>query len=72
MMNIKEYFDNLYEETKDDNMVADLEDKIFEVAETDDKAFEEWALEHNIDLDARDYDGETALINWCTKMMCGE
>ena len=66
MMNIREYFENLYmlAGLDDDNFdeVSELENEVYEMDEED---FEMWARENNIDLSARDnVTGELIVTMW--------
>ena len=73
MMNIREYFENLYmlAGLDDDNFdeVSELENEAYEMDEED---FEMWARENNIDLSARDdVTGELIVTMWSWDV-CGE
>ena len=63
MMNIKEYFDNLYMTATTDNeweKINEYEHSVYEMEE----GFEEWAEEHNIDLTAMGAHGISILQYW--------
>ena len=73
MMNIREYFENLYklaglDDDKFDK-VSELENEVYEM---DDEDFETWAQVNNIDLSARDEKtGELVATLWSWDM-CGD
>ena len=63
MMNIKEYFDNLYMTATTDKeweKINEYEHSVYEMEE----GFEEWAEEHNIDLTAMGSHGISILQCW--------
>lgn len=63
MMNIKEYFDNLYKTATTDEeweKINEYEHSVYEMEE----GFEEWAEEHNIDLTAMGTHGISILQYW--------
>ena len=63
MMNIKEYFDNLYKTATTDKeweKINEYEHSVYEMEE----GFEEWAEEHNIDLTAMGNHGISILQYW--------
>ena len=63
MMNIKEYFDNLYMTATTDEeweKINKYEHSIYEMEE----GFSEWAEAHNIDLTAMGTNGITILQSW--------
>ena len=63
MMNIKEYFDNLYMTATTDKeweKINEYEHSVYEMEE----GFEEWAEEHNIDLTAIGNHGISILQCW--------
>ena len=63
MMNIKEYFDNLYMTATTDKeweKINEYEHSVYEMEE----GFEEWAKEHNIDLTAMGNHGISILQYW--------
>ena len=63
MMNIKEYFDNLYMTATTDKeweKINEYEHSVYEMEE----GFEEWAEEHNIDLTAMGNHGISILQYW--------
>lgn len=68
MTNIKEYFNNLYNNAKTDkewDAITDYETKVYEMEE----GFKEWANKNNIDLTATDSKtGETILQHWAWDM----
>lgn len=64
MMNIREYFNNLYDDAITDmdfEKVSDYEYSVYNMEEED---FEEWANSHNIDLTAIGAHGITILQYW--------
>lgn len=67
MMNIREYFENLYALAGlDEDKVAELENEIYEMNDED---FEMWAQANNIDLSARDEKtGELVVALWSWDM----
>ena len=67
MMNIREYFENLYKLAGlDEDKVAELENEVYEM---DDEDFEAWAQANNIDLSARDEKtGELVVTLWSWDM----
>ena len=73
MMNIREYFENLYtlaglDDDKFDEVV-ELENEIYEMNDED---FETWTQVNNIDLSARDEKtGELVVTLWSWDM-CGD
>ena len=73
MMNIREYFENLYtlaglDDDKFDEVV-ELENEVYEM---EDENFETWAQVNNIDLSARDEKtGELVVILWSWDV-CGD
>ena len=63
MMNIKEYFDNLYMTAPTDKeweKINEYEHSVYEMEE----GFKEWAEEHNIDLTAMGNHGISILQYW--------
>ena len=68
MTNIKEYFNNLYNNAKTEkewDAIADYETEVYEMED----GFKEWAKENNIDLTAIDSKtGETILQHWAWDM----
>lgn len=63
MMNIKEYFDNLYKTATTDEeweKINEYEQSVYDMEE----GFEEWAGEHNIDLTAMGTHGISILQYW--------
>ena len=63
MMNIKEYFDNLYKTATTDKeweKINEYEHSVYEMEE----GFTEWAETHNIDLTAMGTNGITILQSW--------
>lgn len=63
MMNIKEYFDNLYKTATTDKeweKINEYEHSVYEMEE----GFEDWATAHNIDLSAMGAHGITVLQYW--------
>ena len=63
MMNIKEYFDNLYKTATTDEeceKIYEYERSVYEMEE----GFGEWAKEHNIDLTAMGANGIPILQYW--------
>lgn len=63
MMNIKEYFDNLYMTAPTDKeweKINEYEHSVYEMEE----GFKEWAEEHNIDLIAMGNHGISILQYW--------
>ena len=63
MMNIREYFQNLYNATTSEtewDAVAEYEHSVYEMEE----GFEDWATAHNIDLFAMGAHGITVLQYW--------
>ena len=63
MMNIREYFDNLYmtaTTNEEWEKINEYEYSIYEMEE----GFEKWAEEHNIDLTAMGAHGITILQYW--------
>ena len=63
MMNIREYFQNLYNATTSEtewDAVAEYEHSVYEMEE----GFEEWATAHNIDLSAMGAHGISILQYW--------
>lgn len=70
MMNIREYFENLYTLAGlDEDKVAELENEVYEMNDED---FETWAQVNNIDLSARDEKtGELVVVLWSWDV-CGE
>ena len=72
MMNIREFFQNLYDNAQDDFQFDEVVNYENAVYDKDDEDFEEWARENNIDLTARDErTGELVVILWGWDM-CGE
>lgn len=68
MMNIKEYFNNLYLNVTNNeewDRVADYENSVYEMEED---AFEAWAKENNIDLTAMGQHEITILQYWVWDM----
>ena len=63
MMNIREYFEDLYKNTTTETewfVVMRYEDTVYDMEE----GFEEWAEERNIDLEAMGPHGITVLQYW--------
>ena len=63
MMNIREYFQNLYNATTSEiewNAVAEYEQSVYDMEE----GFEDWATAHNIDLSAMGAHEITILQYW--------
>lgn len=73
MMNIREYFENLYKLAGlDDDKFDEVSELENEVYEMDDEDFETWAQVNNIDLSARDEKtGELVVTLWSWDV-CGE
>lgn len=73
MMNIREYFENLYKLAGlDDDKFDEVSELENEVYEMDDEDFETWAQVNNIDLSARDEKtGELVVTLWSWDM-CGD
>jgi hypothetical protein len=73
MMNIREYFENLYKLAGlDDGKFDEVSELENEVYEMDDEDFETWAQVNNIDLSARDErTGELVVTLWGWDM-CGD
>ena len=63
MMNIKEYFDNLYMTATTDKEWEKINEYEYSVYEME-EGFEEWAEEHNIDLTAMGNHGISILQYW--------
>ena len=63
MMNIKEYFDNLYMTATTDKEWEKINEYEYSVYEME-EGFEEWAEEHNIDLTAMGSHGMSILQCW--------
>lgn len=72
MMNIREFFQNLYENAQDDfqfDEVVSYENNVYEM---DDEDFETWAQMNDVDLTARDErTGELVVTLWGWDM-CGD
>ena len=63
MMNIREYFQNLYNATTSEtewDAVAEYEQSVYDMEE----GFEDWAEEHNINLTAMGNHGISILQCW--------
>lgn len=63
MMNIREYFQNLYNATTTEaewDAVADYEQSVYDMEE----GFEDWAQENNVDLTAMGAHGIAVLQYW--------
>jgi len=73
MMNIREYFENLYKLAGlDDDKFDEVSELENEVYEMDDEDFETWAQVNNIDLSARDEKtGELVVTLWSWDV-CGD
>jgi len=73
MMNIREYFEELYKQA---GMNEDKFDKVLEleqeVYEMDDESFERWAIENDIDLTARDEHMQELIVTLWGWDMCGD
>ena len=72
MMNIREFFQNLYDNAQDDfqfDEVVSYENNVYEM---DDEDFETWAQMNDVDLTARDErTGELVTTLWSWDM-CGD
>lgn len=72
MMNIREFFQNLYDNAQDDfqfDEVISYENNVYEM---DDEDFETWAQMNGVDLTARDErTGELVVTLWGWDM-CGD
>ena len=72
MMNIREYFDNLYNLTNTEYEFDEIVELEYAVYEMDEDDFEIYCSEHNIDLTARDErTGELVVTLWGWDM-CGD
>ena len=72
MMNIREFFENLYNNAQNDFQFDEVVNYENAVYDKDDKDFEEWARENDIDLTVRDKrTGELVVTLWSWDM-CDE
>lgn len=62
MMNINEYFQNLYMNANTDELFEKVMEEEIEVYEMEN--LETWAKEHNVDLTVTDEHGITELQRW--------
>ena len=73
MMNIREYFEELYKQAglnEDEfDKVLELEQEVYEM---DDESFERWAIENDIDLTARDEHMQELIVTLWGWDMCGD
>lgn len=71
MMNIREFFNLMYE-TSDCDYVMDYEEMVYGWFEDEDPRWDEFVAENHIDLTATDKrTGEKVLTLWCWDM-CGD
>lgn len=72
MMNIREYFNSLYNATTTEeewDKVSQYEEEVYELSQGDEEtAFEEWANKHNVDLLSMGQDNTLVVTYWCWDM----
>lgn len=72
MMNIREYFNSLYNATiteEEWDKVSQYEEEVYELSQGDEEtAFEEWANKHNVDLLSMGQDNTLVVTYWCWDM----